>query len=97
MVGKVSVVVLGGLLVAAAVTAPDALARRGGGPGGYGDCRQQSDCGCDQDQDRVRSRRRLRDGSCRQDPGQCPNRADCPGAGPGAGKPDGAGKGAAGP
>ena len=80
MVGKVSAVVLGGLLLAAAFAAPEALARRGGGPGGRGGycrqegggCRQQSDCRGPGD------RQRLRDGSCRQDPKQCPN-TDCPG------------------
>ena len=80
MVGKVSAVVLGGLLLAAAFVAPDALARRGGGPGGRGGycrqegggCRQQADC------PGPRDRQRLRDGSCPQDPAQCPN-PDCPG------------------
>jgi hypothetical protein len=96
MVGKVSAVVLGGLLLAAAFAAPEALARRGGGPGGgrcgYGSCRQQAACGCDQEQ--VGSRQRQRDGSCRQDPSQCPNRADCSGPGGGTQRKKGTGKGA---
>jgi hypothetical protein len=93
MVGKVSAVVLGGLLLAAAFTAPAALARRGGGPDGKGGyCRQQAVCGCEQDQ--ARDRQRLRDGSCRQDPSQCPNRADCPGPGPAQGRQGESAKGA---
>lgn len=94
MVGRVSVVVLGGLLLAAAFAAPEALARRGSGPGGgrggYGYCRQQqADCGCGQ----ARQRQQLRDGSCPQDPSQCPNRGDCPGPA-GAQPQDETGKGA---
>lgn len=101
MIGRVSAVVLAGLLVAAAAAAPEALARRGSGWGGgrpgSGPCWQQSaprgDCGCD------RSQRRLRDGSCLSDPSQCPKPGDCPGPGggpglPGSGPQDGTGKGA---
>jgi hypothetical protein len=91
MVGKVSAVVLGGLLLAAAAAAPDALARRGAGPcggrAGNEHCRQQGDCRGDRDRDRQR----LRDGSCPQDPSTCPN-PDCPKTG--AGRQDGTGKGA---
>lgn len=91
MVGRVSAVVLGGLLLAAAVAAPDALARRGGGPGGRGGgyCRQQVECRQQGDCRGAGERQRLRDGSCPQDPSQCPN-PDCPKTG--AGRQDGTGR-----
>lgn len=96
MVGKVSAVILGALLLAAAMAAPDALARRGGGPGGrdggycrqQGECRQQGDCRGE----RTRDRQRLHDGSCPQDPAQCP-KPDCPG--PAGARQDGKDQGAA--